>query len=589
MTTETSLSHLLAQIESIRRGRARRRLLGVASRLLVAFLVAACILFALDWTLSLDVFQRALVIAVLIGVVGWWTRRALRALGRPETSREIALRIEREERLDSDLVAAMQFAEEKDPMGESVSLRAAVVEGVASLGVDHDFRLDPPRDRLRTWAVLLSFLLIGVAVAIGLSPHTFRCFCHRALLGADLWPTATRIVEVRIDGRPRTYDDSGRAHESLLVAEGQPVEVLVRHAGEQPDSAILELLDELRQSKFQLSLAPSEDGFAARILQFDDVTAYRISLGDAPTRTGSVSLLKRPVVELQLAADKAERSEAGTGVGPIRGGLRAVAEGASVTVLVRSASGPLAKVEIETRTAVEGEFESPLRVTPLGAQGGDRRRWSLLPTPGSPFEDLRAAVRYRVRAVDDHGLSPRAEIEGTLDVIADKPPVVSLASIHDVVLPAARPRVLWAAADDRALQEVELAIELQRSGQVVRSERRTLEGEGGTEDSQNRRRGSLSLDLEALDPRLGDRIVLTLSAQDAGGERTEAGRRSHRTTSSEPWTFRVVDPREYLGALLETDAESVRQLEAIIERQLQVQSALESRDRSAEQGQRGDR
>ena len=95
------------------RGRRRRfRLATAATALAIALLWALAGVFALDWWFqrNIDVWQRLLLVGLATGGVAWAFARFSRPwLGKREDDMDMALLVQRQAGIDSDLVAALQF------------------------------------------------------------------------------------------------------------------------------------------------------------------------------------------------------------------------------------------------------------------------------------------------------------------------------------------------------------------------------------------------------------------------------------------------------------------------------------------------
>jgi len=106
----TKLSSLRARLADLRRRRQAVRWATGYAALALAVLWALVVAFLVDWSLQMTRPQRLVSLVVCAGVVFWAMRRfTLPWLGQRETDLDMALLVERQQKIDSDLVAALQF------------------------------------------------------------------------------------------------------------------------------------------------------------------------------------------------------------------------------------------------------------------------------------------------------------------------------------------------------------------------------------------------------------------------------------------------------------------------------------------------
>src|SRR5688572_10674938 len=104
------LATLRSQLASLRRARAGVRAATAWSALGTAALWALAAMFALDVAFELPIPQRLVVILLAGAGIAWAYWRFTRPLlGRRESEIDMALLVERQQEIDSDLVAALQF------------------------------------------------------------------------------------------------------------------------------------------------------------------------------------------------------------------------------------------------------------------------------------------------------------------------------------------------------------------------------------------------------------------------------------------------------------------------------------------------
>src|SRR5690349_10837613 len=100
--------------------------------LLLAVLLTLGALFLIDYAFNLTILQRVVVLIVALGAIGWSVRRFLLPhLGQLESPQDMALFVERQQQIDSDLIAALQFEDKSSVSWGSTELQSAVVDYVS--------------------------------------------------------------------------------------------------------------------------------------------------------------------------------------------------------------------------------------------------------------------------------------------------------------------------------------------------------------------------------------------------------------------------------------------------------------------------
>jgi hypothetical protein len=164
--------------------------------------------------------------------------------------------------------------------------------------------------------------------------------------------------------------------------------------------------------------------------------------------------------------------------------------------------------------------------------------------------------------VDEDGLGLERPIQGYIRIKADRPPRVSADLITRRVLPAAKPKVSYDAADDYGIAHLRVHRQVARAGSDV-TEEDVIEVPLDQE-RQKLLRGRLPLDLSSLKLVKGDELKITLEAVDYRGSR------QGKSALSEPLVLEVTDERGVLAAMIESDERLARQLDAVIERQVGI-------------------
>lgn len=227
---------LRSRLASLRRRRWMVRTSAAYSALLIGLLWSLAAVFLIDFVFEMDVVQRLIVMALGVVASGWVFRRyTLPMLGRAETNTDMALLVEREHRIDSDLVAALQFESPQASGWGSRQLEDAVIEKVASIGRGLNvFAGFSPAPMMSRAAMLLATVVVLVGLALAFPRHA-AVFFERLALGGQHYPSMTKIDQVLINGQTVLLRGE---HGTLPIAanspEGQPVRFLIQCSGRLP-------------------------------------------------------------------------------------------------------------------------------------------------------------------------------------------------------------------------------------------------------------------------------------------------------------------------------------------------------------------
>ncbi|MCY2992951.1 MAG: hypothetical protein NTY19_34480 [Planctomycetota bacterium] len=326
----TKLKAIRRHLRSLRRRRRRVRRATAWSAVLIALLWLLGAIFAVDVGFELDVLQRVLVMLAGAGLTIWaFARFAVPFLGVRETEMQLALHVEKQHHINSDLVAALQFESPEASAWGSPQLEGAVVDQMAQVGGRLNVFQGLSRRQLthRMFWLLLTAALAG-AVVVRFPDHAYT-FLNRLLLGARHYPSHTRIEQVVINDRlvlqPTLYQTSPK---SLKSPQHHPLAFLVQCSGNLPPQGIaklrspngqlrpLELLRlTLEERKQRLTEAETRIANAIRtrevdltgtwarevemLLQFDAADAARhvAEANSDPTRLTDVALAIKSVLQ----------------------------------------------------------------------------------------------------------------------------------------------------------------------------------------------------------------------------------------------------------------------------------------------------
>lgn len=231
----TSLAALRTNLASLRRARSAVRSATAWSALGTAILLALIGVFLLDWGFSLPLAQRLVVVALAIAGVVWAYRRFTEPhLGVQEDDVDMALMVERQLHIDSDLVAALQFEDPQAANWGSTQLEAAVVKYVSDaapgLNVFEGFH----RDQMIRRGVALGITALAVLLFAIAAPGYLSAFMQRLALGSVHYPTRTQLVEIAVNNA-FVSTGVGRPLVDANGPQGQPVVFLVQVTGVIPE------------------------------------------------------------------------------------------------------------------------------------------------------------------------------------------------------------------------------------------------------------------------------------------------------------------------------------------------------------------
>lgn len=221
----SKLRTLRSQLASLRgRRQAYRWLIGLSAAAIAVLWVLVGI-FVLDVIFQLDVLQRAVVIVVgLLGIVWAAYKFSSPFFGIDESLEEMALLVERQQGIDSDLVAALQFESPDAKAWGSAELEDAVINYVAELdrglNVFEGFSHEQVVRRMLTLGVTAAIVAVGVALA----PGYVAVFFNRLALGNQHYPTSTNIERIAVNEHDVLIRTThGTAPADANAAEGRPV------------------------------------------------------------------------------------------------------------------------------------------------------------------------------------------------------------------------------------------------------------------------------------------------------------------------------------------------------------------------------
>lgn len=239
----SKLAPLHNQLSALKHTRATVRLVTAFAALATAILWALIGIFVLDVWFELPLLPR--VIVMIIGaLVSFWAfvRYTQPMLGIVESEMDMALMVERQQKIDSDLVAALQFEAPEAANWGSRQLESEVIEYVAKFGSELNVFEGFSREQMTRRATILGVTAVMVVVFVLVAPTYARVFMNRMLLGSQHYPSDTMIQHVLInDSVVLTPEDYGAAPANMKGAQGHPMVFYVHCTGDLPDNGTLRL------------------------------------------------------------------------------------------------------------------------------------------------------------------------------------------------------------------------------------------------------------------------------------------------------------------------------------------------------------
>ncbi len=562
------LNVLRSQLSSLRRSRASVRWSTALAAVGVAILWALIGIFLIDWALSMSVVQRVVAMAIGVAIVVWAYRRYARPLlAQRESDMDMALMVERQQGIDSDLVAALQFEQPEAARWGSVNLEKAVVEYVADFSRGLNVWEGFSREQLiRRGAVFSVTALLVVAGALLFSRH-FMVFLSRLALSNRHYPTRTIIDEVRVNDTIVAYGDK-----TVRAAYGQPIDFVVRVSGEPPaDIKKVELRSssgaahpiELKADK---KAPEGQMVFVGDLSQLVDNTMYQVFIGDDWTEPAELQVIPLPVVEMKLTpTPPAYARDAAAQADPQSGSHRlAVLQGSRVDVEINCVNKTL-----NAATLLLDKKEYPLE-----KQDADGKTWKL-PAKDSPLARIEPLKKYdlQIQVTDSDGMHLPHPLEGHLNIRADRPPTILATVESQFFLPdTGIPEITYTANDDYGIAQIQLDVEVIHQAGAATDEKTTIPPIRLTKDkpatpilrSKLPLTGVYRLPLEPYKLAKGDQLRVTLEATDYRGDLPG------ETTKSEPLVLQITDLSGIMAALSDTDRHAYEQMNLLIQRQSQT-------------------
>lgn len=517
------LGELIQRLAAVARRRRRARWAIAIWDSLLGLLWALWAIGTLDALLELTRAQRLLAWLGILGVLGWHAVRFQRPmLRRRETTLDLALELERVQGIDSDLVAALQF-ESSNPTPQTANLRRAVVDYVADYA-EHlkDLGLRSPLP-WRGRALALGATVLLLVGLWGLQPELIPALARRLAFSEERLPTATRILEVRLNGRLIDWNaPRSRVHavfagvdQWLQIRAARDVDV-TGHVDLVPHRAGRVLRQPLSRNSRDSSL------FRLLLKPLTEPTDVRVVLGDATSSSWRLLPVAAPNLELTWSVDTATRPDQDLSRQTFASSVMPkVEQGQPLRPVLSAREGALSKAVLYLDGAAFECRASDVR----------RRAWRLAGTCAK-LDDPRGDIAFSWDVTDQHGLTWKNVRQGVIQVVPDQLPTVMVRSSTHEILPHARPTIEYRAFDDHGLTRLRLHVSVLRADGQPRD--CSLELPVGPVPCSEIL-GRMPLDLRDLHLLPRDRVLVRLEATDL--RRSQSG----RDAISEPLSLAVIE------------------------------------------------
>ena len=581
----SKLKTLRSSLDSLRKRRSSVRLTTAYSGFLAAAIWVVFGCFLLDWALGMNGAQRVILMLIsAYGLVYSFRRYAAPLLQSRESLFQTALLVEKTKGIDSDLIAALQFEEPGAEDWGSAELQDAVKDNVAEMSKGLDVFEGYSADDLgkRVAAFLVSGLLVGF-LAVTYPGYT-SAFLDRLLFGAELYPTNTTIEKIAIggldeEGKPDRMDDINVRTGKIVDSGGNPrgpfgkplhfqIECKQKQ-GDLPEKIKVEF-DGTLEADLTLNDEDKDGVYEGELARLTEGLDFRIRAGDGLTHWFEIELIALPKVDVELAStdpDYARKKNTdadkfnnctmlgGKGRNCETGNLQIeVKEGSRVDVALRS-DKDLKQPEIEIRKK---------RYKFVRRSEGDAKIWDLTVTD-TPLAVVQKRLNYRISAEDTDGLHPEPTIEGIVQIESDKPPRVRASMVSRYVLPTAKPMIDIKVVDDYGFSKAKILVEVSRQKEEAEQEDPVVITLSEEQKASTSFKHRLACDLTPYELEKGDVVRLFVEVTDDRGDL------QGESSKSEALSMQVTDLPGFLKSINELDERSVRQIDAIIEKELGIQ------------------
>ena len=590
----TRLIDLRRRLANLRRRRQRIRVGTALTGMAAALLTIVAAVFLLDWLFEMTRVQRAVLLLLGVAATGWaFYRYFLPWVGYEETDLQMALLVERQHNIDTDLIAALEFESPQAPAWGSPALEAAVIDHAAGLSQRLNVMQGISLDALKRRALVFGVACVAWTVVAIFFPYHVATFFQRMLMSNVHYPTRTHIEAITVRNlKEGPVDNGGAAWQTVdsrkvdpQAPDKKPVRIYYggkvqidvacdrRHVPAQPGRVVLSGVKSGTQTTLELARASEGDNLFtaewARPIESVDVQVY---LGDAWTEQWRLELTEPPVIEIQpevippmYAGKETDRIQLTPGLLQF-----SVVEGSQVRFRLVSDKW-LKSAYLEARND-DGAHTYRLEAVDSDSRKDGRHVYMIGAAEGEqgPLGAVTQLTRYTIQVVDVDGQQLERPKEGLIRIQADGPPRIVAQTVTRYVLPTGQPTVYFGAHDDYGIGKVTVTREITH-GDVAEEDELTVYELPSTERPLKTIQQGVVLDFKALknpkgEPRLvkGDTVKITLRATDF------RGKQPGKMALAEPLVFQVTDEQGILAGMIEHDQRSAEQLKVMIQRQLGI-------------------
>ena len=333
---------------------------------------------------------------------------------------------------------------------------------------------------------------------------------------------------------------------------GRPITFVVRVDETKivPDGGILMLSGKNdTESELSLERIGNTNEYSVTLPRVIDDFSVTAIVGDDMGVTKKYDVLQVPRIELEMKADIPAYAVESFNVKSAGGRIQSVLAGSNVHPILRSTNNKLKAATIQL-----GDETFALK------NEGDA--W-MMPIENHPLIGVESTTKYQISVTDTNGISPDRPITGILQVRPDQNPRIAAATVINLVLSGAAPRIKFRAIDDFGIDTVAADITITRVGMDASDDTITKminESKSHTKQIDS----TVPIELADYDLKIGDTVLVTLQVTDYRGQQEGI------TVPSDPIEFTVTSRANFLAAMRDIDSETDEKLDQIIKAQLGV-------------------
>lgn len=419
----SKLASLHNQLSALRSTRATVRLVTAFAAFATAVLWALIGIFLLDVLFELPLIPRLIVMVTGLLACFWaYVKYTQPMLGVRETELDMALMVERQQNIDSDLVAALQFESPEAARWGSRQLETAVIDYVAEFGRGLNVFEGFSREQMTRRATILGITVLVVLGFVLIAPSYAQVFFNRLLLGSQHYPSDTVIESVYVNHVRALGEESGGLRPApVKAAQGQTMLFYVRCTGDLPPTGTLRVRAARGGTSRKVDMVPLTTEERADLLRQAQAMLEEAVNGEvvdisAPWRNRVGALLAFDAGEAARLLDKVgdERAALGPVIDEVKKTLGKWPEGVAASAVYRGDMGRL--VDAVSYSVLVGDaWTDPASVL-------------MIPLPVVDLQTTITPPKYARSATGDEKPDSRqiSVLEGSrvalrLDAVNDKP------------------------------------------------------------------------------------------------------------------------------------------------------------------------